>query len=177
MSNERSPAQQYAQAVLQAMIERWQSVLSQAHDAIRSDAALSETLRSNESSLDDKLSALHNALPNGVSPEAENLLKLLVQQGDIDLIPDVSAALASVASGQRAPVKAEVISAAELTEEEKQQLQQKLSAQYGSGLIFSFRVDPSLLGGLRIRVGDQLIDHSVVTRLGSMRESIASVLR
>lgn len=176
MSNERSQAKQYAQAVLQAMVERWQGVLSQANAAIRDDAALSQTLRSSESSVDEKMSALRSALSEELSPEAENLLKILIQQGDVDLMPDVSAALADVASGQSAPVKAEVISAAELTDEEKQQLQQKLSAQYGSGLLFNFRIDPSLLGGLRIRVGDRLIDHSVAARLGSMRESIASAL-
>lgn len=176
MSNERSQAESYAQAVLQAMIERWQGTLSQANAAIRDDQSLSQTLRSNEPSLDDKFSALRAALSDELSPEAENLLKLLIQQGDIDLIPNVSAALANAASGQSAPVKAEVISAAGLTDEEKQQLQQKLSAEYGSSLIFSFRVDPSLMGGLRIRVGDRLIDHSIATRLGSMRESITSAL-
>ena len=176
MSNERSQAEQYAQAVLQAMVERWQGVLSQANAAIRNDAALSQTLRSSKSSMDDKINALRAALSDELSPEAENLLKLLIQQDDIDLMPDVSAALADITSGQSAPIKAEVISAAGLTDEEKQQLQQKLSAEYGSGLLFSFRVDPSLLGGLRIRVGDRLIDHSVATRLGSMKESIASAL-
>lgn len=63
------------------------------------------------------------------------------------------------------PTKAEVTSAAELSGEEKEQLQRSLAAEYGDGLVFSFSVDPSLMGGLRVRVGDRLIDSSIATRL------------
>lgn len=176
MSTDRSQAEQYAQAVFQAMVERWQGVLSQAYTAIREDAALSQTLRSSDISLTEKFDALRPKLSEDLSLESANLLRMLIQQGDIDLMPDVSAALAQVTSGEKAPIKAEVTSATELTDEEKKQMQDKLSTEYGSGLIFGFRVDPSLMGGLRIRVGDRLIDYSVASRLGSMRESIASAL-
>jgi ATP synthase F1 delta subunit len=89
----------------------------------------------------------------------------------------VASALAVALSGQREPIKAEIVSAAALSEPEQEQLRRQLSEQFGEGLVFSFRVDPSLLGGLRVRVGDRLIDTSIASRLNALRESLASVVR
>jgi ATP synthase F1 delta subunit len=80
-------------------------------------------------------------------------------------------------SGQTAPVKAEITSAVELSADDQEQIRQSLVKQYGDGLVFTFQVDPTLLGGLRVRVGDRLMDNSVASRLTKLRESIASVVR
>ena len=85
--------------------------------------------------------------------------------------------VAQVAAGKTEAQKAEITSAIELTDKEKDQLRKRLTDEYGAGLTFSFSVDPSLMGGLRVRVGDRLIDNSVATRLAALRESIASVVR
>ena len=98
-------------------------------------------------------------------------------RGDLDLVKDVAASLGQVLTGRGEAVKAEVTSAADLAESEQEQLRKSLAEQYGEDLTFSFKVDPSLLGGLRVRVGDRLIDTSVASRLAAMRESLASVMR
>jgi F0F1-type ATP synthase delta subunit len=49
--------------------------------------------------------------------------------------------------------------------------------QFGADLTFTFRVDPALLGGLRVRVGDSLMDTSVASRLTALRESLTSAVR
>jgi F-type H+-transporting ATPase subunit delta len=101
----------------------------------------------------------------------------MLQEGTLDQLADVSTALGRVVSGQQAPVKAEVASAVELSEQEKESLRQSLARQFGTDLTFAFSVDPSLLGGLRVRVGDRLIDTSVASRLTALRESLASAVR
>lgn len=144
-----------------AMLERWQTAFAQANDALSKGP----------------VADIAAALPNGTPAEVINALKLMQERGDLDLIEEVSDLLVRTVSGQRAPVKAEVVSAAELSAEEEEQLRKTLSEQYGEGLVFSFRVDPSLLGGLRVRVGDRLIDTSIASRLNALRESLASVVR
>jgi len=99
------------------------------------------------------------------------------EQGDLDLLPEVSRSLVESVSGQQAPMKAEIVSAVELSKKDQEQMQRKLISEYGDGLIFSFRVDPSLMGGLRVRVGDHLIDTSVASRLATLRESLSSAVR
>ena len=59
----------------------------------------------------------------------------------------------------------------------QEKIRQRLTEQYGEDLVFSFDVDPSLMGGLRIRVGDQLIDNTVANRLMALREMVLASVR
>lgn len=161
MSDKSARANQYAQAIVAAMLERWQAAFAQAAQGLGKG----------------KKADVDAVVPADAPPELVNALKLMQERGDLDLIADVSEALSRTMHQQREPVKAEVVSAVELSANEQEQLRQALVAEHGEGLLFSFRVDPALLGGLRVRVGDRLIDTSVASRLTALRESLASVVR
>ena len=169
-------ARHYAEAILQATIERWQTVLNQAADAIANDSKLAETLRGS-GTLASKVKALTGALEVKPSTEETNLLKTLIQSGDTDLLARIAVSLGEVATGQTGPETAEVTSAIALTRKEQEEIAKKLAAEYGEDLIIDYQVDNSLMGGLRIRVGDRLIDMSIASRLNAMRESLASAAR
>jgi F-type H+-transporting ATPase subunit b len=62
---------------------------------------------------------------------------------------------------------AEVTSALPLTDAEQNQVRQALNAT-----TVNFRVDPTILGGLKVRVGDQVVDDSVASRMNAMRSSL-----
>ena len=177
MASKQEQAQRYAQAVYQAMLEQWQSALNQVQAVLSKDQALYATLTDGSKTFDERLKALEAALPKGLPNEIVNLLKLMLQDGSLDQLADVGAALARTASGQQAPVKAEVTSAVELSDQEKDALRQSLVKQFGGDLAFTFSVDPALMGGLRVRVGDSLIDTSVASRLTALRESLTSAVR
>lgn len=177
MSDKSALASRYAQAVIEAMVERWQSALSAVEGALSSDSALSALLGDTNKSLDEKTKALVAVLPDSTSAEVVNLLKLLIQDDNIDLVSHVSNALAKVASGRTGPIKAEIVSAVALSEAEQEQIRSNLIAQHGPDLVFTFQVNPSLLGGLRVRVGDHLIDTSVVSRLNSLRDTLMTSSR
>ncbi len=66
---------------------------------------------------------------------------------------------------------AEVISALPLTEEEQSLIKREVLAQAGAQAV-AFRVDPSLLGGLVIKVGDKVLDGSMAGRLEGLRQSL-----
>ena len=68
---------------------------------------------------------------------------------------------------------AEVTSALPLTAEEKAIIQKDVFTKTGSEVKVEYRVDPSILGGLVIKVGDKLIDGSVSGKLDSLRQNIA----
>lgn len=67
---------------------------------------------------------------------------------------------------------AEVTSALPLTAEEKESVKQDVLAQVGDQATVTFRVDPAILGGLIVRVGDKVLDGSVSGQLESMRQSL-----
>ncbi len=177
MTTDRAKASRYAQAILEAVVEQWQSILDAVAEALAQNPEVAAVVEDPGKDLEARFGALEPFLPENTPPEVRNFLRLLIQSHDVALLPMVSAALRAELVGQERPLTAEIISAVELTEDQKEQIRQRLQAQYGEGLSFSFRVDPSLLGGLRIRVGDKLIDNSVASRLSTLREMVAAAAR
>ena len=177
MSDKSALAGRYAQAVMEAMIERWQSALGAVGAALVKDSALSALMADDGKSVAEKAKALQALLPSGTPVEVVNLLQLMIQDGNMDLLAGVSGALAKAVSGRSGPVKAEIVSATPLSQVEQAQISANLIAQHGSDLVFTFQVDPALLGGLRVRVGDHLTDTSVVSRLNTLRDSLMTTVR
>lgn len=176
MSTKQARVNQYAQALWLAQLERWQQAFDQVAKAV-SATSLAALLADTSKSSADKAAALEKALPTDFPAEIKNLLKVMIDAGDAALIEEVGGRVAQVAAGKREALRADITSAIELTDGEKAQLRKRLTDEYGAGLTFSFSVDPALMGGLRVRVGDRLVDNSVATRLAELRESIASVVR
>jgi F-type H+-transporting ATPase subunit delta len=173
-------AERYAQAVYQAVLEQWQSALDQVQAVLSKDPDLFAVLMDGSKGFDERAAALTAALPAGLPTEVVNLVKLLLQEGDLGLLPDVALALNRTVGGRQAPTKAEITSAVELSDKEKEALRGALTKQFGAqfgDLVFSFHVDAALMGGLRVRVGDRLIDTSIASRLATLRESLSSVVR
>lgn len=75
-------------------------------------------------------------------------------------------------AGRKHRVDAVVTSAVPLTEAEQSKLDTRLKAKYGDDLPISYHVEPAILGGLTVRVGDRLIDGSVAAKLGQLRQSM-----
>jgi F-type H+-transporting ATPase subunit b len=67
---------------------------------------------------------------------------------------------------------AEITSALPLTPEEQETVRNDIVKKMGSGASISFRVDPNILGGLVIRVGDKILDGSVSGKLQGLRQSL-----
>ena len=84
--------------------------------------------------------------------------------------------MAGSAGGPR-PIVAEVTAAVELSPAERSAIEERLVEQFGSGLEFTFKVDPIILGGLVIRVGDKLLDNSVASRMAALRQSMGVASR
>ncbi len=176
MSSKQERVNRYAQALWLAQLERWQQAFDQLSKVL-ADAELAALLVDGNKSGADKAAALAKLLPADFPAEIANLIKVMVDAGDSTLVADVAGRIAQIASGRSQSLKAEITSAIELSDSEMDKLRKRLTDEYGAGLTFSFAVDPSLMGGLRVRVGDRLIDNSVATRLATLRESIASVVR
>jgi F-type H+-transporting ATPase subunit delta len=177
MKEQSAKAERYAQAILDAILEQWQAALTQVADALAKNDELRRTLESPQQDAQAQMKALQRVVPKGTSQEIQNFLNLLAQEGDLDQIPAVLRAMRGGMSGQAEPLRADVTSAVELSDREREELRRRLLDEYGDGLIFSFRVDPSLMGGLRIRVGDTLIDHTVASRLAALREIVSASVR
>jgi F-type H+-transporting ATPase subunit delta len=71
-------------------------------------------------------------------------------------------------------ILAEIKTVIPLVEDERQALRGKLESMYGKNIVFTERVDSSILGGVYVRVGNDVIDGTVKTKLNEMKELILS---
>lgn len=164
--SEQHDGRRYAQAILEAVVEQWQMALGSVADALAQNPQLAANVET-----------IEEAIPADASQEVQNFVKMLVQEGDTALLPSVISALSTSLRGESRPQEANITSAIALGDAEKEQIRQQLTTQYGDGLRFSFDVDAALMGGLRIRVGDQLIDNTIASRLLALRDVITSAVR
>lgn len=116
---------------------------------------------------------LHHIFGGNILPEVEHFLFLLIDKDRAHILPNIAREFGRFVDEYRGEADAEAISAVELSEAQKQDLVAHLKSSTGLKTIrLRTRVDPSILGGLIIRVGDKLIDGSVTTQLAKMREQL-----
>ncbi len=91
------------------------------------------------------------------------------------MLPNLLQVLRARLADARGEVAAEVTSAQPLTPEQAQRLADTLSAQAGKAVRLQTRVDPSLIGGLVVRLGSRMIDTSIRAKLGQLQNMMKEV--
>lgn len=101
-----------------------------------------------------------------------NFLLLLVDKRREAALPAIITEYRKLANEARNIAEAEVITAMPLTTEEHSALMRKLSMVTGKNMMLKTRIDESILGGVIIKIGDKLIDGSVVRQLKMMKNAL-----
>lgn len=169
-----SKAQVYASVLFEAALKEWLEGLNAVSTTLAKSPGLQQRLTDPRTPFADQQRILLSTIPDKTPQPVRNFLLGMLANGDITLLDEVRKEVlerAAAAGGPR-PLPAEVTSAVELTPEERALIQQRLADQFGANLDFRFRVDPAILGGLVIRVGDKLLDTSVASRLAAMRQAL-----
>ncbi len=108
----------------------------------------------------------------GLDVLSMNMLGVLAANRRLGQIPAVIRAFATLASGHRGEVTAEVTSAHPLDDAQIDALKAQLKKRVGSDVSVSTAVDPSILGGLVVKIGSQMIDNSIKTRLNTLSQAM-----
>jgi len=123
--------------------------------------------------VENKRGLIADTLGARANPIAVNLLGFLVEQGRARDLGPIVEMLAEVAAERREHAGAEVRSAVPLDEAQRARLAEALSKATGHKVDVKVVVDPNLVGGLVAKVGDEIFDGSVRTRLVEAREHLA----
>jgi F-type H+-transporting ATPase subunit delta len=142
--------------------------LRSVQERLASDAGLLQKLQNQESSFSERQQALDQAIPAGSDQQIRNFLYTMLKDGDLELLGETINDLDRMMRGGPQVQIARVTTAVPLSDSEKDQFRATVRQKYGSNLEFSFQIDPALIGGAVIQVGDQIIDGSVATRLESL---------
>lgn len=108
----------------------------------------------------------------GLSDLTKNFLGVLSANRRLSALPEIIRAFQAIAAAQRGEATADVATAHALTDEQVEQLRQKLEAREGRNVKIRTSVDPELLGGLVVTIGSKRIDSSIRTRLNSLAQAM-----
>jgi F-type H+-transporting ATPase subunit delta len=109
-----------------------------------------------------------------LSEPVRNLIALLVRRGRIEQLPRVAQEFARLDDQRKGLTHATATSAAPLDAKETRAIAARLEELIGGRVELQTEVDPAILGGVIVRVGDRLIDGSVLGRLERLRHQLAS---
>jgi F-type H+-transporting ATPase subunit delta len=108
----------------------------------------------------------------GASPTTRSTLLLLVDRRRMKALPYVARTLRELGDARKGVVRAEVTTAAPLTDEYYAKLQAKLEKMTGQRVVIDKKTDPALIGGVIARIGDRILDGSLRTRLETLRSAL-----
>ncbi|HEX5591308.1 MAG TPA: ATP synthase F1 subunit delta [Candidatus Limnocylindrales bacterium] len=116
-------------------------------------------------------------LDGRVLPGVRNLARLLAQRGRFETLPAIAAEYTRLLHRRRGIAEAVVTSAQPLSADETAAVRARVEAMTGTAVELRSEVDEALIGGLTLRVGDQLLDASVRGRLERLRHQLAGGAR
>ncbi len=121
-----------------------------------------------------KEKALRDALQGRALPTSLNLALLLVQRNLVEYARSIASELEQMVRDYRNEAVAEVTTATQIDATQTRSIQQALEERTGKHIIVNPHVDPSILGGVVARVGDQVIDGSIRYRLSVLEQRLLS---
>lgn len=142
--------------------------------AVASNAELELAVSSKLGSPAAKAALVRSLLAKKASPQTLAIIEHLVQQPRGRRIGELVREAAAIVADQAGYSIATVVSAVPLSAKQLDRLRAGLAKQHGRDLRINQVVDPSIIGGLRVQIGDDVIDGSVATRLTDLRIRLAS---
>ncbi len=107
-----------------------------------------------------------------LDPVTANFLGVLADNGRLSELKNVIRAFRTLASGHRGETTAEVTSAHPLDDRQIAELKANLKARVGRDVAIDAKVDPAILGGIVVRLGSQMIDASIRTKLNTLAHAM-----
>ena len=167
----------YAKSVIDAsektgkteeVLEQLDSFVS---DVLGKIPQLDAALQSPRVTPEEKSSLIDSALAGKADQTLINFLKVLNNHDRLDCLPAINQQARTMFNELRGRVEAAVTVADELTPSLEKEVQEKLKSVLGKDVILSVKIDPEIIGGMIVKVGDTVYDTSVSNQLAQVRAS------
>ncbi len=107
-----------------------------------------------------------------LSPKLTNLLNVVIDNGRLSVLPEIASQFRALVNDRGGVADAHIVSAFPLDDKQQADLAKVLEKRFGRQLKSTVSVDSSLIGGVRVTVGDEVLDTSIVARLAQMRTAL-----
>ena len=176
MADAENIARPYADAIFNVARENgalkdWEQRL-ELMAQIAEDDAMQRFLGDPRASQEQKEAVFQNVAGDALGDEGNRMLDVLFENDRISVLPHVLEQYRQLRQEAEGEVHAVVSTAAELSDDQKSALTEKLEKRFGKKVTVEARVDENLLGGMVIRAGDQVIDGSIRGGLDQLRNQL-----
>lgn len=167
-------AKRYAQAAFDVAkehgrLDEWERDLSR-QTATLGNPASEEFFEHPAVSAEDKQAALRSLVAGDEQQGVRNLALLLLERDRLQQLPQIVEVFHSLVLEDRGVAIANVTTAMELTPAELELVRSKIQQMVGKEIEITTHVDPEIIGGIVVRIGDMLLDGSVITQLKQLRQ-------
>ena len=175
-------AKNYAQALLVLatkgnQIDAYSALINGMADAVRQDIVLQRFLQAPQVSAGIKRDVLRKALSDKAPRHFVLFIEKLVSNRRQMLIPEIAVEFVDLVDAQQGRVHATVTVAQAPRDGEAAEISKRLTAAFGKEVVAHLNVNPAILGGVIVRVGDTVMDGSVRRRLSMLRQALVNAPR
>jgi F-type H+-transporting ATPase subunit delta len=156
----------------QDKLDKIHDELGEFADALNGSRELQVFLFSPYFSTKEKVDGLHKAI-SGADETTVNFFELLIEKHRMPALFRVRAEFDSLWEEENKLLPVQVTSAVELDQKTVKQIGDQISEQTGRKVELSSRVEPEILGGIVVRVGNSILDASIRNRLENLRKQVA----
>jgi F-type H+-transporting ATPase subunit delta len=173
-------ARRYAKALFESLdiarVDAVSQILSQLAGAWSESAELRVVLLNPSLPLQERLNVIGDVAAKVAEGDSllTNFAKVLLENQRVSFLPDISVAFTQLVDILKKRLALEITSAFDLDQNDREAILQQVRADFGSLATIDFNSDSSLIGGLRIKAGDLVLDSSVSGALNGLRESLVS---
>ncbi len=176
MAEPSTIARPYAEAVYrladsQGRLADWSAVLANL-SAVAADARVRAVVGDPNVPAAKVAGLFISILSGKLSGDAENLVRVLAENGRLEVLAEIRAQYEALKNDREGTVEAEVFSAFDLDPAQVADLVSRLEKKTGRKVKARVSVDQSLIGGVKIVIGDQVIDGSARAQLGALENAL-----
>lgn len=173
---ERYAGSLYELAVQSSTVDKVETDLSRFEGLLSESDDLARMIKSPVFSAEEQFKAIVAIADKaGISGLVGNFLRVVAQNRRLFAVPSMIKAFRAIAAEARGEVSADVTSAHPLSATQQDELKATLKGVTGKDVAINAVVDPSLLGGLVVKVGSRQIDTSLRTKLNSLKLALKEV--
>jgi F-type H+-transporting ATPase subunit delta len=175
MAEPSTIARPYAAALFEASSAADSAQLVTQLDAlahIAEDAGLRQFAADPKVSEEQVFGVVTGVAGTDLNPKLRNLLSTVIENGRLTVLPEIATQFRTLVNARTGTAEAQIVSAFPLDAAQSAELVQVLEKRFGRQLKPHVEVDESLIGGVRVTVGDEVLDTSVRARLEQMRAAL-----
>lgn len=178
MSSLTTLARPYAKAAFQLAqadkaLEAWHEMLNLAA-SIAGDETVLSLIKSPHVTAEQALSLITDAAGDKLNDRFRGYLEVLAENDRLPLLGEITSIYGRLRQQAERRLVARVVSAVELSDEQRKRMQSALSKRYDADIELENEIDPGVIGGAVIYAGDEVIDGSLRGRLRKLEQSLVS---